>query len=371
MEFDPDILRRRADGIGAVGNGNSSTLLYRGYTPLSREVSQGITLSIPRSGYSPRYASFQITAACNFDCPGCNVKEIRNSRQKPQLATQEILRVEDKLREAGIQWLDITGGEPLLRKDLLQIIAHSHALGMLTTINTNGGIAKDELIKEQAEWRERAEVGLFGATFSYDGIGEKTDPRMIELAAFLVNTLHIYGGVRTVVTEDNLKFVKNIGEACMSNNVFFEPVPAVALGGEISALPGSNFHPLDAGGRNEYIKIINELRRIRGPFAKFLRVEDAYLKKVITPIAEWHCKDPARYLIFVNANGELGVCNDQPLREKTYSLIGGDNPLLEKGFYKVVKRESKKCGGCRWLCNWRSEKNKTLDRFSGTVAALT
>src|SRR3989344_2016272 len=372
MEIEPDILRVRAEGIGANLDNASSVLLYRGYIPLRQEISQGITLSIPRTGYSPRYASFQFTPFCNFDCAGCNVKQIRDSRQElQQLTTEEVCKALDRLDEIDIQWVDISGGEPLLREDLPLFVAYSHKLGMKTTINTNGGIRQDDLDKEKLYWRELAESGLFGASFSYDGIGEKTDSRVIELAAFLVNTLHIFAQVRTVVTRDNLRFVKNIGKACMNNNVFYEAVPAVALGGKISASPNGNFHPLDAGGRNEYIEIIRSLRGERGPFAEYLHVEEDYLKEVVTPIAEWHCKDPAKYLISVNYQGDLAVCNDNSLRGKAYSLIGKENPLLTKEFYRAVKKESKECQGCRWLCNWRSERRQTFDRFNITAAALT
>lgn len=371
METEQNILRIRAEGIGANLKNASSVLLYRGYTPFGQELSQGIALAMPRRGYSPRYASFEVTSFCNFDCFGCNVKEVRTSRQMPQLTTGEAKAVLYKLSESGTQWVDFTGGEPLWRKDLPLLIAYSNELGMKTTLNTNGGIAQDNLDQEKLYWRELAEADLFGATFSYDGIGEKTDSRVIELAAFLVNTLHMYGGVRTVVTKDNLKFIKNIGEACMSNNVFYEPVPAVALGGEISALPNDGFHPLNADGRDKYIEIVNSLRRVRGPFADFLHIEEAYLKEVVVPATEWHCKNPAKYLIFVNAQGNLAVCNDKSLRGKVYSLIGEDNPLLEKEFYEAVKKESSECEGCRWLCNWRSERRRTVDRFNITAAAMT
>lgn len=343
-----------------------------GYTPLGQEISQGIKLSIPRRGYHPRYASLQVTPFCNFDCASCNVKQIRDSRQEPQqLTTEEVCKELDRLDEIDIQWVDISGGEPLLRNDIPLIVTYSHKLGMKTTLNTNGGIRQDDLAKEKFYWRKLAEAGLFGATFSYDGIGEKTDSRVIELSAFLVNTLHIFAQVRTVITRDNLRFVKNIAKACMNNNVFYEPVPAVALGGEISASLSNAFHPLDADGRNEYIEIIRSLRGERGPFAEYLHVEEDYLKEVVAPAAEWHCEDPARYQIFVNHEGNLAVCNDKPLPGKAYSLTEEGNPLLKKEFYGVAKEASKECGGCRWLCNWRSEKRQTFDRFNITAAALT
>lgn len=373
MEIEPDILRRRADGIGATAGRDSSVLFYRGFTPLSEELGMAMKSKVPRLGNFPRYASMQVTLNCNLACLGCNVKKIRQGRkEREEMTLEEIYLAEDRLSERGVQWLDLTGGDPLRRKDLLQIIAHSNERGMNATLNTNGGVAKDNLKIEKLEWRKRAEAGLKAVIFSFDGEGSKTDARVIELAAFILNTLHMYSAVRTVVTQDNLDKVYNIGEVCMSNNVFFEPVPAVAIGGGISALPNENFHPLDAEGRSEFIDIVSRLRGVRRPFAKFLRVEEDYLREVVKPDSEWHCTEPARYLLFVNAYGQLQVCNDRQLQEDVYSLIGPTNPLADKKFYQTVKRQAKECGGCRWLCNWRSQRRQAIETsLAITAAALT
>lgn len=369
MEIDRDILRKRADGIGATANRDSSVLFYRGFTPISEEVGTAFKSKIPRIGNYPRYASLQVTLDCNLACFGCNIKKIREVQRGREMNLEEIYLVEDRLSERGVQWIDLTGGDPLRRQDLTQIIAHSRELGMNTTLNTNGRVSKDNIKKEQLKWRERAEAGLKAAILSYDGTGMKTDAQVIEMAAFILNTLHVYSAIRTVVTQDNLDKVYNIGEACMSNNVFFEPVPAVALGGEISALPNKNFHPLDAKGRNEYINIIRKLRRVRRPFANFLRIEKDYLKEVVKPDSEWHCTEPARYLLFVNAYGELQVCNDRILQGETYSLLGDTNPLAGNDFYKTVKMQAKECGGCRWLCNWRSQRWQAIETSVAITAA--
>lgn len=345
----------------------------RPYRDLGKEFQQGFTLIRPRLGYSPRVGSLKVNEACQFNCTHCYA----NKAHGREMTTKEVFDVEEKLARGGIEYLDLTGGEPILREDLPQIIAHSHELGMLTTLNTNGGIKKNRMVEEYAYWHELAEAGLFGAYFSYDDVGQKTDPRVIHLAAFLVNTLHIFGGIRTVVTQDNLDKVYGIGRTCMRNNIFFQAVPAVALDGESSASP-DDFHPLDDKGREEFINIIHNLSKVRGPFARFLRVQNAYLNKVVAspdPNSAWHCNNPSKHWIFVDAQGKARVCNDRAL-PGDWSFIGEENPLLDKKFHEAVEKESKKCGGCSWYCNWEANRRQLIRgmtefRYFATMGSLT
>lgn len=358
--------------IGARGEDIFPEQFYRPYKPLSEELKQIVRLAFFRSGRSPRVASVKVNENCNFGCAHCNASQVKGT----QMTTKEVFNVQRNLKVGGIQMEDVTGGEPLLRPDLPQIIENASSLGMVVTLNTNGGIKKDRLVEEYAYWYELAEAGLFGAYFSYDGMDQKSDPRVIHLAAFLVNTLHIYGGVRTVVTQNNLDKVYNIGERCMSNNVFFQAVPAVALGGESSA-SADDFKPLDDLGRQEFIGIIHRLTKVRGPFANFLRVQNAYLKQVIEPSESnvWHCEKPASHWLFIDAQGKARACNDRSLSE-VFSFTGDQNPLFTKGFYRAVEEESKRCGGCSWHCNWEANRKQIVRAFTefrlfATMGSLT
>lgn len=341
----------------------------RPYIPLKQELRNALELSIPRFGKSPRVAFFKLTDSCQMDCNYCDANEIKG---KP-LSTQEVFNVLDNLADAGIQMVDLSGGEPTLRPDLPEIIAHSKKLGMITTLSTNGGIGEKV---DYAYWHKLAEAGLFGANISYDGVGEKDDPKAIHLAAFLVNTLHIYGGIRTVVWKENLDKVYEIGQQCMRNNVFFQAVPAVAIGGQTSA-KDTDFTPLDYEGRHELAQTLLEVTKTRGPFANFLRVPKSYLKEVVdSPNPNsWHCKHPSSHWVSVDAQGRARVCNEIPFRE-TYLLTGKENPLKDKQLHKDADKESKDCCGCSWLCHWdgnRGQLGRGLDhmRLMLTIGGLT
>lgn len=339
----------------------------RSFTPLRRELEKALRLAIPRRGRSPLVAFLKVTDFCQKNCVYCDA----NIPRGKELKTEEVFRVLNNLAEAGIKVVDLSGGEPTLRKDLAQIISHSNELGMLTTMTTNGGEGLD-----YAYWHNLAEAGLFGASFSYDGVGEKADPRVTHLASFLVNQLHIYGGIKTVAWEENLDKVYGVARKCMLNNIFFQAVPAVALGGETSA-SAEDFTPLDYQGRKELVKILTDpvLQRQR-LFANFLRIPKKYLKEVVdnpNPNS-WHCQHPSSHWVSVDAQGRARICTDRPL-SKTYLLAGEENPLLTEAFHQDVERGSKECGGCSWLCHWDGNRGlrRGLDylRLVLTIAGYT
>lgn len=351
-----------------VGSGIFPEQFVRPFTPLHEEIRRGFKLAAPRFGQSPRLAFLKVNEACQMDCSYCNANIVRGS----MLPTKKVINVLNNLAGAGIQMVDLTGGEPTLRDDLPEIISHSKKLGMLTTLSTNGGMEN----RGYAYWYKLAEAGLFGANFSYDGVGEKSDRRAIHLAAFSVNTLHMYAGIRMVVTADNVDQVYGIGEQAMNLNIFFQAVPAIALDGETSA-PESDFHPLDAEGQRAYIEAIRRLRKVRGPFGNFLRIPERYLKEVVSSPDpnSWHCTKPSSYWIAVDARGKVRVCNDVPL-SKDYDLTTDQNPLLSEQLHKDVERDSKRCAGCSWFCHWESNRpqyQRVLNeaKFAMTVAAVT
>ena len=87
--------------------------------------------------FPPIIAYIAVTNCCQFKCPHC-YSFIQNRLSSPELPTTELLKVLDQLKEMGTLQVLFTGGEPLLRKDIFDLIAHAHRIGMLTRMSTNG-----------------------------------------------------------------------------------------------------------------------------------------------------------------------------------------------------------------------------------------
>ncbi|MGH0033042.1 MAG: GTP 3',8-cyclase MoaA [Myxococcota bacterium] len=119
-----------------------------------------------------------VTDRCNFRCPYCMPAEIYGESY-PFLARERLLSFEEIERLArlfvglGVEKIRITGGEPLLRKNLPSLVAALGAIDGLRdlTLTTNG-----HLLAAQAE--ALAEAGLHRITVSLDSHDEQVFRRM-------------------------------------------------------------------------------------------------------------------------------------------------------------------------------------------------
>lgn len=95
---------------------------------------------------APYRMDLAVTYRCNNDCPHCyNARE----RNFPELGTDDWKRVLDRTWELGIPHIVFTGGEPSLRNDLPELIAHAEKNGQITGMNTNARRLSDPRFVEQ------------------------------------------------------------------------------------------------------------------------------------------------------------------------------------------------------------------------------
>lgn len=81
------------------------------------------------------YICFEVSAICNMDCKFCFANWRENRKQLP---IEKIFSIVDKLKEYGVEAINLTGGDPLLRKDIVSICQYCKQKGMMTIISTNG-----------------------------------------------------------------------------------------------------------------------------------------------------------------------------------------------------------------------------------------
>lgn len=98
------------------------------------------------------FIGWGITEACNLACPHCYSSATKSRRE--ELPTDTCLAILDWLGEVGVSTIGWTGGEPLLRKDLEQLIKHAHTFGIESGITTNGIL----LNRDRAASLKEAEV---------------------------------------------------------------------------------------------------------------------------------------------------------------------------------------------------------------------
>lgn len=93
----------------------------------------------------PLWLLLEVTYRCPLQCAYCS-NPIDFARYRDELDTDQWLRVLDQARELGALQLGISGGEPLLRKDLETLVAHARGLGFYTNLLTSGlGLGAERL----------------------------------------------------------------------------------------------------------------------------------------------------------------------------------------------------------------------------------
>jgi len=82
---------------------------------------------------APFIVAWEITRACAFACLHCRA-EAQPKRHPLELSAEEAMDVVDQLKETGDPILVITGGDPLMRPDVYDIIAYATSVGLRTSL---------------------------------------------------------------------------------------------------------------------------------------------------------------------------------------------------------------------------------------------
>jgi pyrroloquinoline quinone biosynthesis protein E len=90
----------------------------------------------------------ELSYRCPLHCPYCsNPVDIGGDRYREELETEDWTRAFREARGLGVVQLALTGGEPMLRRDLDELVAAARALGLYSTLVTAGTL----LTRERAE----------------------------------------------------------------------------------------------------------------------------------------------------------------------------------------------------------------------------
>ncbi|HJN17944.1 MAG TPA: radical SAM protein [Armatimonadota bacterium] len=102
---------------------------------------------------------FEAIQACNHNCLHCyNVWKSPQPYPDGQFDTDDTLKLIDRIiRQTRCKVFSFTGGEPLLRPDILQLIERVRSHGVRVNLLTNGSLLTDAMIRELID----AGVGLF------------------------------------------------------------------------------------------------------------------------------------------------------------------------------------------------------------------
>ncbi len=190
----------------------------------------------------PREVHLEITHRCNLKCFHCYLECYSNEPKPWELSTEEVARILDELFEAGVYYLTFSGGEPLCRPDIFEVMNYAKERGLFFGLMTNG-----TLINESIADRIK-ELGTVGVDVSLYGATEATHeyvtrvPRSFAKAIHAVKLLRerkVRVGIKTMLMRCNVKEHKQIESIARELGPSYGPDPILfpKVGRPGSAVP--------------------------------------------------------------------------------------------------------------------------------------
>ena len=121
--------------------------------------------------FQSHVVSWNLTKKCNLRCEHCYIEAgvIERDEALDELSTEECFDVIDQLAVVNPEALLIlTGGEPLLRRDVFAIAERASEKGLWPVVGTNGVFITEELCERLID------AGIRGVSLSLDALDAET-----------------------------------------------------------------------------------------------------------------------------------------------------------------------------------------------------
>jgi MoaA/NifB/PqqE/SkfB family radical SAM enzyme len=312
------------------------------FTALNRALKPFTNLMAGR----PVLATFQVNLRCNSACGYC---DLPLNVGRYEMAREEIQRVFSGLYRDGVRFVLMQGGEPLLRRDLPEILEDLSAIGFHLTLITNG-------TKITAQLVERLSRLPLAISVSLDTL-DREQYRQIRGADQLELVLE---GIALLKTCPHQKFL-----TCIVSEVNRAEVPAVVrYAREQGFLPvvGAYHWSVGTYGRPDEL-LMYDRSSAAAVFSGLLDDElipSGYLRKFVEDNVSWlrgqklePC-DAGRYSVAIDASGNVSPC-------LAFPSVGN---LLESSLSDIVARFNRQE---IQACSDRSSCNRLDGRVVGSL----
>ncbi|PVX23285.1 MAG: hypothetical protein CW691_11025 [Candidatus Bathyarchaeum sp.] len=285
---------------------------------------------------TPLFASYNVTGRCNMKCAFCEWWK----NKIPELPTKKALEAIDAVCSLGVPFFDLSGGEALLRKDLVVLAKRVESHGCLVSMNTNGTLLNKERVGEVADVFDTVVVSLDGPKEVHDQI--RGIPGTYEKAVEAIRLLkanNVRTGVNSVATPWNIDILPQFIEELRSSVDFAQVQP-------MHPYPPS---PENVPSNEQVSNLLNYLLQLKHTDPSFLALPTEFIKGFegfFKGKAPKIC-DAGDLYIAINPEGKLLAC---PARS---DLVLGDilNGSVDDALRKRNTDAWRKVSACRgcWL----------------------
>jgi len=256
----------------------------------------------------PIYLIHSITSRCNAKCGFCAWHSDEAAPMADELGTEEIKELYQQARDIGFLGVSLWGGEPLVRKDLPELLEFAKSLGLTTNIVTNGALLGKKAAKV-LPYLDHVSISL-----DYPGVEHDESrgvPRLYERIVEATRMMRWeYPATRVVlnctVQKGNCDWrtIEAMGELArdLDVSIVFNPLRLEPAAEGVTEQELEGYNPLDSEVAEAFVHV-KELKRRGVSVAN----SDTYLDRIIDPPLVYRCHWP-KYMLPIEANGDVIDC---------------------------------------------------------------
>ena len=154
----------------------------------------------------PLLADFELTDRCNLNCIHCCFKSDNNNGRHKELNTPQLFNILGQMKDAGVIYINLSGGEPLFRRDFKDIYLFAKKKNFAVTVITNGTLITKGLIELFEKYPPLIlEITGYGITQeSYESVTRTPGSfAMFKKAIGMIEGSGIRFNIRTMVMKEN------------------------------------------------------------------------------------------------------------------------------------------------------------------------
>lgn len=295
----------------------------------------------------PRFASLFVTRKCNYACSYC--KSIyQPSSDIPLSQWQGII---DRLHAWGVRVFSLTGGEPLVRSDIIDFVGYitgnKKAICWMISNFKNVDTAVIDALHQ---------AGLHFLTCSLDsldGKGVKSDSGALDMLAY-AKKKGIIASTLTVVTQNNLHQVPGIAREVTGNGILFDMGLFQHVGGAFSPAD-KTLKPKSMTEVKSLLKVLKRLKIRTGLVAPSWTYLNERVELYDT--MGWKCPAGRDDYLVVNNDGTLMTCQEYTDGPPVLDMQN----LRDQRWRSSKQTTVDSCAGCFYGCYYQKSSVRLVD----------
>jgi MoaA/NifB/PqqE/SkfB family radical SAM enzyme len=282
----------------------------------------------------PTFAQLIITKKCNLNCRFCFIPKEERLKCE-EVDTKEVFQIIDYLHSIGIIDLTITGGEPLLRSDLIEIAKYAKKRGFILNLISNGTLINREAAKEICKYFDTVSISLDGFKDTHNSLRRNNNAFQLAIRAIRnlsKNRGKCSVGIATTLMRENVSEIIPLFKK-LRKFVNFVGIQPVHFDKNRIPQPSKVQHLID-----ELILMKKENPNYIKNTLKFIELIPAFLSGKKIKIC-----DAGKLYLFASTDGSISPC-------LVYTPINKTSITKKNHIYKNFNSNDINCNGCLIRC---------------------